>query len=232
MKRVFRALDHWRDRERIACMMRCYLVLKRLQGLPDPSSGASFLNRACAKAALIWAAKANRLPFWLSALIRFHLFWFYSRAGVYVWLPPAEKKNKTLEGGSTAFIANEDKVFMEWTSVQMVHVYRKCMYVLVHIDTNPPSASLWHSGWRGRLSKGVVFPRCFTVKTSGPYHCNPCIVLWVLIQDSVTAYVSVSFIRVAHNPGLVLPTYHKNLLRKEKEKDYCDWQSLRWMNYD
>lgn len=55
-----------------------------------------------------------------------------------------ERKNRALEGGSTAFVANEDKFF---TSVQTVHVHRKYMYVLVHISTStfgtpPPSASL------------------------------------------------------------------------------------------
>lgn len=73
-------------------------------------------------------------------------------------------------------------------------------------------------------AKGLSFPDALRFRLQGHITEPPVLYSRVLAQDSVTASVSVSFIR-AHNPGLVLPTYHYSLMRKGKGKDYYDWQT-------
>lgn len=99
-----------------------------------------------------------------------------------------ERKNRALEGGSTAIVANEDKFF---TSVQTVHVHRKYMYVLVHISTStfgtPPACDTQDEG--AGSAKGLPFPDALRFRLQGHITEPPVLYSSVLVQGSITACV-------------------------------------------
>lgn len=136
MKGSFRALDYGeRKTIRPGAKSQYDEILSRAEeasGLPDPSSGASFPNRACAK-----AAEANRLAFLIfDSNLNSIYSKFYSSNGVY-GLPPsiilAGRKNKALEGGiNTFYFEWGQNLWCERPCRPSINIFRKFMNVCTY----------------------------------------------------------------------------------------------------